>query len=115
MNGGIRKGQNLTWSGGYARNFIDLPAGDFTTDLIGFRFNWSFTPKRYLQTFTQYNSRTGQVGTNIRFALLSTSSNGLFVVYNTRAATVDYLDPNNHERTTLSRALFVKFNYLFDF
>ena len=115
LSAGVRKGQNLTWSGSYARNIIDLPAGDFTTDLVGFRFNWSFTPKSYLQTFTQYNSRISQVSTNIRFALLSTSSNGLFVVYNTRATTEDYLDPHENPRTTLGRAFFVKYTYLFDF
>ena len=57
-----------------------------------------------LQTFTQYNSRNNQVSANIRFALLSTSSNGLFVVYNTRAVPIDYVDPHNRERTTLNRA-----------
>jgi len=92
-----------------------LREGDFTTDLVGFRFNWSFTSKSYLQTFTQYNSRINQVGTNIRFALLSTSSNGLFVVFNTRAVTMDYIDPHNQERTMLSRAFLVKYTYLFDF
>ena len=77
---------------------------------------WGATPtsKSYSQTFTQYNSRINQVGTNIRFALLSTSSNGLFVVYK-RAVTIDYVDPHNQERTTLSRAFLVKFTYLFDF
>ena len=115
LSGGVRKGANLTWSGSYTRNLIHLPEGDFTTDLIGFRFNWSFTSKSYLQTFTQYNSRINQVGTNIRFALLSTSSNGLFVVYNTRAVTMDYVDPHDQERTTLTRALLVKYTYMFDF
>jgi len=115
LTGGVRKGANLTWSGSYTRNVVNLREGDFTTDLVGFRFNWSFTSKSYLQTFTQYNSRINQVGTNIRFALLSTSSNGLFIVYNTRAVTMDYIDPHNQERTTLSRALLVKYTYLFDF
>jgi hypothetical protein len=115
MNGGYRYGQNMTWTGSYIRNFIRLPEGDFNTDLAGLRFNWSFTPKSYLQSFTQYNSRTNQVGVNVRLALLSTSSTGFFVVYNTRVATVDFLDPHETERHTLSRALFVKFNYLFDF
>ena len=115
LSGGVRKGANLTWSGSYTRNIIDLREGDFTTDLVGFRFNWSFTSKSYLQTFTQYNSRINQVGTNIRFALLSTSSNGLFVVFNTRAVTMDYIDPHNQERTMLSRAFLVKYTYLFDF
>src|SRR2546422_330088 len=115
FSGGIRKGANLTWSGSYTRNIVNLREGDFTTDLAGFRFNWSFTSKSYLQTFTQYNSRINQVGTNVRFALLSTSSNGLFVVYNTRDVTMDYLDPYNQQRTTLTRALLVKYTYLFDF
>ena len=115
VNGGYRRGQNITWTGGYIRNFIRLPEGDFNTDLASLRFNWSFTPKSYLQSFTQYNSRTRQVGANVRFALLSTSSTGFFVVYNTRVATYDYLDPHGAERQTVSRALFLKFNYMFDF
>ena len=115
LGAGVRKGQNLTWTGSYTRNMISLPAGDFSTDLFGFRFNWSFTPKSYLQTFTQYNSRANQVSTNIRFALLSTSSNGLYIVYNSRWATMDYLDPHGQDRFTQSRALLVKYNYLFDF
>ena len=115
FSGSVRKGEKLLWSGTYAHNMIDLPVGDFTTDLIGFRFNWSFTPKSYLQTFTQYNSTTHQVATNVRFALLSTSSNGLYVVFNTRAITVDYTDPRNNDRVTLSRALIVKYNYRFNF
>ena len=82
---------------------------------MGFRFSWSFTPKSYLQTFTQYNSRANQVGTNIRFALLSTASNGLYVVYNTRTATIDFRDPHDVPRGTLSRAFYVKYTYLFDF
>ena len=115
FNGGYRRGRNLTWSGGYIRNFIHLPEGAFATDLVGFRFNWTFTPKRYLQTLTQYNGRTNQVGTNIRLAILSTSSTGLFLVWNTRVATVDFVDPHEVRRRTLSRALFFKYSYLFDF
>jgi hypothetical protein len=115
FNGGYRRGQNIYWTGGWVRNWISLPSGRFDTDLIGLRFNWSFTPKNYFQAFTQYNSRTDQVGLNARLAILSTSSTGLFVVYNTRAATVDFIDPHETPRHTLSRALFIKFNYLFDF
>ncbi|HZS52710.1 MAG TPA: DUF5916 domain-containing protein [Bryobacterales bacterium] len=115
FSGGIRRGQNLTWTGSYLRNFISLPAGKFNTDLIGFRFNWAFTPKSYFQSFIQYNSEASQVGVNLRVALLSTSSNGFFLVYNTRASTDDFLDPHDVIRTTQSRALFFKYTYLFDF
>ncbi|MDA1314223.1 MAG: DUF5916 domain-containing protein [Acidobacteria bacterium] len=112
---GYRKGRNLTWTGSWARNFIELPVGDFNTDLMGLRFNWSFTPKSFFQTFSQYNSRTEQIGHNVRLGLLSTSSTGLYVVFNTANLTRDYLDPHDAQRRTLSRALFVKFNYLLDY
>ncbi|MBI3684424.1 MAG: carbohydrate binding family 9 domain-containing protein [Acidobacteria bacterium] len=115
FNGGYRKSSNVTWTGGWAHNWIHLPTGDFDTDLIGLRFNWTFTPKRYVQVFTQYNSRAEQVGVNARLALLSTSSTGLFVVYNSKAATYDFIDPHDIQRRTMSRALYIKFNYLFDF
>ncbi len=115
LTGSVRKGEKLTWSGTYVHNGFDLPAGNFTTDLIGFRFNWSFTPKSYLQSFTQYNSAINQVSTNIRFALLSTSSNGLYVVYNTKQATFDFTDPRGIDRFTQGRALILKYTYLFNF
>ena len=116
VNGGYRiGGYRYTLAASYIRNFIHLPEGNFDTDLLGYRFNWSFTPKSYFQSFIQYNSRTQDVGINVRLGLLSTSSTGLFIVYNSRVATVDFLDPHEVERRTLSRALFVKFNYLFDF
>ena len=115
FNGGYRRGQNITISGGYVRNFIRLREGAFNTDLAGVRFNWTFTPKSYLQAFTQYNSQTRQVGSNIRLAVLSTSSTGLYVVFNTRGLTSDYLDPHAIPRRTLSRVLYFKYSYLFDF
>ena len=115
FQGGYRRGRNLTWIGSWVRNFIKLPVGDFNTDLVGLRFNWSFTPKSFLQTLSQYNSQTRQIGHNIRLGLLSTSSTGLFIVFNTATSTRDYFDPHDVQRRTMSRALFVKFNYLLDY
>jgi hypothetical protein len=115
LNGGYRIGYDYTFTGNYVHNWIHLPEGDFDTDLAGFRFNWALSPKSYLQSFIQYNSRTNQVGINIRLGLLSTSSSGLFVVYNSRVATIDYIDPHEMVRRTLSRGLLVKYNRLFDF
>jgi Domain of unknown function (DUF5916) len=115
LNGGYRVGYRFTFSGNYIRNFIRLPEGKFNTDLVGYRFNWSLTPKSYFQSFIQYNNQTHQVGINARLGLLSTSSTGLFIVYNSHVSTIDYTDPHDVDRRTLSRGLFVKFNYLFDF
>ena len=61
----------MTWTATYTKNFIRLPAGNFNTDLVNLRFNWSFTPKSYFQTLTQYNSRTNQIGHNLRLCRFS--------------------------------------------
>ena len=115
LGGGVRKGPNLNWTATYARNFVRLPAGDFNTDLVGLRWNWSFSSKSYLQTFSQYNSVARQIGHNVRLAFLSTSSTGLFVVFNTAHASYQFNDPHGMDRRTLSRALIIKFNHLLDF
>ncbi len=115
LSGGVRSGPNLSWTGTYTRNFVDLPAGDFNTDLVGLRFNWSFSSSSYLQTFSQYNSVARQIGHNVRLAILSRSAAGLFVVFNTAHATYQFNDPHGVDRRTQSRALFVKFTHLLDF
>ena len=115
LTGGVRKGQNLTWTLTWARNMIDLPIGAFHTDLVSLRFNWSITPKSYFQTLSQYSNRTNQLSHNIRLGLLSTSSTGLFLVYNTGMLMRDYLDPHSRERRLETQAFFVKFNYLLDY
>ena len=115
LTGGARKGQNLTWTLTWARNHITLPSGRFRTDLASLRFNWSISPKSYFQTLSQYSNRTNQLSHNIRLGLLSTSSTGLFVVYNAGLLMRDYLDPHSVERRLESHALYVKFNYLLDY
>ncbi len=115
LSGGVRKGQNLTWTLTWSRNMIDLPREEFITDLASIRFNWSITPKSFFQTLSQYSNRTKQLTHNIRLGLLSTSSTGLFVVYNTGSLMRDYMDPHGVERRLQSQAFFVKFNYLLDY
>ena len=115
LSAGVRRGPNFTWTGTYTRNFVDLPAGEFNTDLVGLRFNWSFSSSSYFQTFSQYNSVARQIGHNLRLALLSRSATGLFVVFNTAHATYEFNDPHGVDRRTQSRALIVKFTHLLDF
>ena len=115
FSGGVRKGQNLTWTLTWARNNIDLPVGEFHTDLASLRFNWSITAKSYFQTLSQYSNRTNRMSHNIRLGLLSTSSTGLFVVYNTGMLMRDYLDPHSVERRVETQAFFIKFNHLLDY
>ena len=115
FSGGLRKGQNLTWTLTWARNDIELPMASFKTDLASLRFNWSITPKSYFQTLSQYSNRTNQLSHNLRLGLLSTSSTGLYVVYNTGMLMRDYVDPHSVERRVETQAFFIKFNYLLDY
>lgn len=112
---GYRPSAKISLVSTYNKNKIKLDYGDFDTELIGMRFNWSFTPKSYLQAFSQYNSVSRQIGHNIRFALLSTSSSGLFVVYNTAHATYTFNDPHGVDRRRLSQALIIKYSRLMQF
>ena len=115
LHGGYRQNQNLSWTSSYVHNSIKLPVGKFNTDLIGLRFNWSFTSKSFFQTLSQYNSLSKSFGHNVRLGLMSTSSTGFFVVFNTRHMTSSFVDPHQVSRHTLGRALFIKFNYLLDY
>jgi len=67
---------------GWTRNDIDLPGGEFTTNLITSRVSYSFTPRIYLQSLLQYNDRADLWSSNIRFGWINQANTGLFVVYN---------------------------------
>jgi hypothetical protein len=66
----------------WTRNDINLPGGDFVTNLISSRVSYSFTPSLFIQSLTQYNDRADVWSTNLRFGWYHKGSTGLFVVYN---------------------------------
>jgi hypothetical protein len=66
----------------WTRNDINLPGGDFVTNLISSRVSYSFTPSLFIQSLTQYNDRADAWSTNLRFGWYHKGSTGLFVVYN---------------------------------
>jgi len=121
LGGGLRSSFRYLLSARYIRNDVELPVGDFATDLAILQFTYSFTPKSYLQSLIQYNSASHQVGVNIRLAMIRIANTGLFVVYNSRFDTLGLhpdedpgMLPMPYQRT-LNRALLAKFTYLFDF
>ena len=96
---------------GYIRNDVNLPYGDFTTDLVRFKATYSFTTRLLLQALVQYNSQSELLAANVRFAWLSRGGNGLFLVFNENR---DAYVSNSHEQV-LGRALIVKYTRQFDF
>ncbi len=117
LNG--RVGARFQASVGFNRNSVDLPSGDFVTDLVPIRVNYSFTPLRRLEALIQYNSQTSSVSSNIRLVLLDRSGTGLFLVYNDlrNTANFDRFDTVTDMLvpTVMGRSFIVKYTRLFDF
>lgn len=77
-----RSGEKFTSELTYERNDIDLPEGDFETDLGLLRLSYAFTPKIFVEGLVQYNNTTDQWSTNVRFGWRDAANTGLYVVYN---------------------------------
>ena len=69
---------NLT----YDRNQVHLPNGAFTTELVGAKLIYGFSPRAFLNAFLQYNTDTHLVSTNIRFDLIHRPLSDVYIVYN---------------------------------
>ena len=101
-----RKGAKLNASVAWNRGDINLPEGEFVTNLVQTRFNYSFTPLINFQSLIQYNDRSENWSGNFRFGWLNTAGTGLFIVYNETQG-LDGLGP-------IRRSLIVKFSRQFD-
>jgi hypothetical protein len=64
------------------RNIGNLPAGEFTTDLIGTRLRLNLSPDLQLASFVQYDTGSESIGSNTRLRWTFHPLGDLFVVYN---------------------------------
>ncbi|MCK5351227.1 carbohydrate binding family 9 domain-containing protein, partial [bacterium] len=67
MRGGLSVRPRIVTEVTYEYNSVDVNAGQFQADLYSWRFNYSFSPTMFIDTFLQYNSTTEKVLTNVRF------------------------------------------------
>jgi hypothetical protein len=104
----LRTGEAFNAEVSWSYNNIDLPLGDFTTNLVRTRVSYSFSPRVFVQGLLQYNSRAEIWSTNLRFGWLQAANTGLFVVYN------DTQDLSDLSTQNVGRSLVVKFSRLFD-
>ena len=102
----IRRGGRLTSTLRWTRNDIDLPQGDFVTNLASARVTFNFSTLVNASGLLQYNDRTKRWSTNLRFNWLRTAASGLYVVYNDTEA-FNGLGP-------VSRAFIIKYGHQFD-
>ena len=103
----IREEGRLTSSLRVTRNDIDLPQGQFVTNLASARLTYNFSTLVNTSALIQYNDRTRRWSTNLRFIWLRNAAAGLYVVYNDTEA-FSGLGP-------VSRALIIKYSHVFDF
>jgi hypothetical protein len=95
-------GSDISWT----RDDVELPSGDFTTDLVRARLNYSFNPRMFLDAFIQYNRAFKEISSNIRFNFIYKPLSNFFLVYNERRATTGEV---------IERGLIAKLTYVFDF
>ena len=91
----------------YGYNNVTLPNGSFTSNLVGLRLLYGFTPKYFFNAYVQYNSLTHQVSSNLRFDIVHHPLSDLYIIYND---TRDTLTGQFRERE-----LIVKLTNLFSF
>ena len=91
-------------------NWIELPQGTFTTELVAARAIYTLTPRMFVAALLQYNSGADSLGTNIRLRWEYQPGSELFVVYTDERDTLTPRFPGLE-----NRAFVVKFNRLFRF
>jgi hypothetical protein len=106
----MRVGEAFSTEVAYQRNDVNLPWGDFVTNLLRTRVSYSFNPRIFVQGLVQYNDRADLWSMNVRFGWLQAANTGLFIVYTDTHGLYDLFD--RPERT--DRSLIIKFSRLFD-
>jgi hypothetical protein len=101
---GDRFSSSLDWQ----YNDIDLPEGDFETNLGRLRMSYSFTLRVFVQALVQYSDRDEVWATNLRVGWLNTASTGLYLVYN------EIRDTGDLTTGIPDRRLVLKYSHLFD-
>ena len=102
----FRPSHHLTTDLSWKHDDVDLPSGDFSTDLVTTRLNYAFNPRMFLNALIQYNSTVEEISSNVRFNFIHKPLSDLFLVYNERRAT---------DGEVRERALIAKLTYVFDF
>lgn len=95
---------------GLSLNWVELPVGQFTAELVTARTTYTVTPLMFVSALLQYNSSNTSLSTNVRLRWEYQSGSELFVVYNEQRDTLSRSFP-----TLNNRAFVIKINRLFRF
>ena len=110
-SGRIELSPQLSLEPSYSINKVELPEGDFRTELSRLRVTYTLSPRMYVGGLVQYDSNAKSFSTNFRFRWEWAPGSELFVVYSDDRDTSPFGDPNSFELR--NRGLAIKFNRLF--
>ena len=103
----VHGNEHLTTGLTYARNMVWEPYGSFTSNLVGLRIDYGFSPIMFFNAFIQYNSQAHKFNTNLRFNLIHHPLSNLYITYSDIRDTL-YRDQN-------TRILAIKFTQMIQF
>ncbi len=109
-SGRVKLTSQLAVEPGLQVNWVRLPYGDFTTELISARTTYTVTPLAFVSALVQYNSSTRTLSSNLRFRWEYQPGSELFLVYNDGRDTTPAGAP-----VLQNRSLVFKVNRLFRF
>jgi hypothetical protein len=75
-------GSRLQFSVQHSRNWVELPRGAMTVDLVSARAGIAFSTRLFLNSLVQYNTIDRNVSTNVRLVYTYAPGSELFVVVN---------------------------------
>ena len=109
--GRIEVSPQLSLEPSYTINKVELPEGDFRTELSRFRVTYTISPRMYFSGLVQYDSRASSFSTNFRFRWEWAPGSELFVVYSDDRDTDPFMNPSSLELR--NRGWAIKINRLF--
>ena len=110
-SGRIELSPQLSVEPSYSYNRIELPEGDFRTELGKFRVTYTISPRMYFSGLVQYNSTQDSFSSNFRFRWEWAPGSEMFVVYSDDRDTDPFGHPSGMELR--NRGWAIKINRLF--
>ena len=71
----------ISFTGGYTRNQVDVPDGGFNADISSLRASYSYSTKLSTNVLVQYNSLQKAFSTNVRFNFIHRPGSDFFIVF----------------------------------
>jgi len=110
-SGRIELSPQLSLEPSYSINKVELPEGDFRTELSSMRLTYTLSPRMYIGGLVQYESNASSFSTNFRFRWEWAPGSELFVVYSDDRNTDPFGRPDSFELR--NRGFAIKINSLF--